>query len=413
MPVWSLWYLLLALILFHSVFCSEAHNKGSTVKQHKESLLKFFKLNDENPTSENATLNITNSPGRCGLLTKKLCAQKHKSKSNTVKKSFRPYYYDDDDDEDSDDYDETADDDDFPEETETGSYRSYAPRDHERPYDDESEDYDRESWRGQNFDDEDSEPRERPGYEGDMDDWDWDSPRRHGERHTFKDRERWRSHDVPQDDDEFEPSYSTQYRHHPRHSHYRHYHHQYRPPVHASYRTFSQAAPSWPTYFQEYSRRSPFAAPVPYVTNPASVDWTRGLASYQPRWQPRYYPPVAATSAPQSFNTRLAGPSSLNPYQQNILSYQNRESNSFFIPPYHVSSPSYLRATTRNLVDFTIPNSLPGVAASSPRLSHHIYHYPPVVSHSRHIISPFSRPFIRRREFSDAVLNRLRDMNLH
>lgn len=159
---------------------------GSTVKQHKESLLKFFKLNDENPTSENATLNITNSPGRCGLLTKKLCAQKHKSKSNTVKKSFRPYYYDDDDDEDSDDYDETADDDDFPEETETGSYRSYAPRDHERSYDDESEDYDRESWRGQNFDDEDSEPRERPGYEGDMDDWDWDSPRRHGERHTFK-----------------------------------------------------------------------------------------------------------------------------------------------------------------------------------------------------------------------------------
>ena len=157
---------------------------GLTIKQHKESLLKFFKLNDENPTSQNATLDITNSSGKCGLLTKKLCVQKHKNKSNTVKKSFRPYNYDDDDDdeEDSDDYDETPDDDDISEETERGSYRSYAPRDHERPYDDESEDYDRESWRGENFDDEDSEP----GYEGDMDDWDWDSPRRHRERHSFR-----------------------------------------------------------------------------------------------------------------------------------------------------------------------------------------------------------------------------------
>lgn len=156
---------------------------GSTIKQHKESLLKFFKLNDENAISQNATLDITNSSGKCGLLTKKLCVQKHKNKSNTVKKSFRPYNYDDDDEEeDSDDYDETPDDDDFSEETARGSYRSYAPRDHERPYDDESEDYDRESWRGENFDDEDSEP----GYEGDMDDWDWDSPRRHRERHSFR-----------------------------------------------------------------------------------------------------------------------------------------------------------------------------------------------------------------------------------
>ena len=157
---------------------------GSAIKQ---SLLKFFKLNDENPTSENATLNITNSLGKCGLLTKKLCTQKHKSGSNTVKKSFRPFYYDDDDEEDSDDYDETPDDDeDFPEEGETGSYRSYAPRNHERPYDDESEDYDRESWREQNYDDEDSEPQERSGYEGHIDDWDWDSPRRHRGRDTFK-----------------------------------------------------------------------------------------------------------------------------------------------------------------------------------------------------------------------------------
>lgn len=159
---------------------------GSTVKQHKESLLKFFKLNDENPASENATLNITNSSGKCGLLSKKLCAQKHKSNSNTFKKSFRPHYYDDDDEEDSDDYDETPDDEDFPEEAETGSYRSYAPRDHERPYDDEYEDYDSESWRGHDFEDEDSEPHERPGYEGDMDDWDWDAPRPHRERHAFK-----------------------------------------------------------------------------------------------------------------------------------------------------------------------------------------------------------------------------------
>ena len=155
---------------------------GSTIKQHKESLLKFFKLIDENPTSQNVTLDTTNSSGKCGLLTKTLCFQRHKSKSNTVKKSFRPYYYDDDDDdEDSDDYDETPDDDDFPEETERGSYRSYAPWDHERPFDDESEDYESESWRG-HFDDEDSEP----GYEGDMDDWDWDSPRRHRKRHSFK-----------------------------------------------------------------------------------------------------------------------------------------------------------------------------------------------------------------------------------
>ena len=227
----------------------------------------------------------------------------------------------------------------------------------------------------------------------------------------FAGRKGWRSDDVLQDNDEFEPSYPPQYRHHPRHSHYRHYHHQYRPPVLASYRSFSQAAPSWPTYFQGYSGRGPFAAPVRYATNPATVDWTRSYTSYQPRWRPQYYPPLAAASASQSFNTRLAGLSSLNPYQQNILSHQNRESNSFFIPPNHVSSPSYVQATTRNFVDFTIPNYLPGVAASSPRLSHHIYS--PVVSRSRHIISPFSRPFIRHREFSDAVLNRLRDMNLH
>ena len=182
----------------------------------------------------------------------------------------------------------------------------------------------------------------------------------------------------------------------------------------ASYRTFSQAAPSWPTYFQGYPGRSPLAAPVQYVTNPAIMDWTRGPTSFQPRWQPRYYPPPAAAQMPQSFNTQLAGPSRLMAYRQNLLNYQNRESNSFFIPPYHVpSSPSYLQATTRNLVDFAIPNSLPGIAASSPRLSHRIYPYPPVVSHPRHIISPFSRPFIRHREFSDAVLNRLRDMNLH
>ena len=100
-----------------------------------------------------------------------------------MKKSFRPYNYDnDDDDEDSDNYDEIPDDDDLFEETERGSYRSYAPRDHERPYDDETEDYDRESWRGQDFDDEDSEP----GYEGDMGDWDWDSPRRRRQRHSFR-----------------------------------------------------------------------------------------------------------------------------------------------------------------------------------------------------------------------------------
>lgn len=226
-------------------------------------------------------------------------------------------------------------------------------------------------------------------------------------------RERWRSHDVPQDDDEFEPSYSTKYHHHPRHTHYRHYHHQYRPPVRANYRTFRQAAPSWPTYFQGYLGRNPLTAPVQYVTNPASMDWTRGPNSYPSSWQPRYYSPPAAASGAQSFNPQLAGPSRLMPYQPNLLNYQNWESNSFFVPPHHVSSPSYLQASTRNVVDFSIPNSLPGIAASFPRLSHRIYYYPPVVSHSKHIISPFSRSFIRHREYSDAVLNRLRDMNLH
>ena len=159
--------------------------------------------------------------------------------------------------------------------------------------------------------------------------------------------------------------------------------------------------------------RNPFTAPVSYVANPASLDCTKGSFSNQPRWQPRYYPPLQAASAQQSFNTQLAGPSSLNPYQQNLLSYHNRESNSFFIPPYRVSSPSHLQATTRNFADFTIPHSLPGAVPSSPWLSHHIYHYPPVVSHSRRVIRPFFRPFLRHREFSDPILNRLRDMNLH
>ena len=174
---------------------------STTIKQHEGSLLKFFRLNDENAVSGNATINITNknerlySARKCGLLVKKLCAKKHKS--NTVKKSFRPHFYDDDYDEDSDAYDEPPDDEEIPEEDETGSYRSYEdsppsrPRDHERLYDDsserlrddESEEYGRE--------DEDSEllDRDRPGYEGDMeddrDDWDWDSPRRHHGRHAF------------------------------------------------------------------------------------------------------------------------------------------------------------------------------------------------------------------------------------
>ena len=125
----------------------------------------------------------------------KLCAQKNESKSNTVKKSFRPHDYDDDDDddddEDYDDYNETPDEEEFPGETEAGSYRSFddspssAPRDHERFYDDESEHYDRDSWQGHDFDDEDYRPLERPGYEHDMDDWDWDLPRRDHGRHAF------------------------------------------------------------------------------------------------------------------------------------------------------------------------------------------------------------------------------------
>lgn len=170
---------------------------GSTIKQHEESLVKFFKLNDESRASGNETFNISNKneslhlSGKCGPLVKKFCAHRHKSKTNTVKKSFRPRDFDDDDDEeDYDDYDETPDDGEFPEDTETGSYRSFddstsAPRDHERLYDDESDDYDRESWQGHDFEDEDSRPHDRPGYEDDIDDWDWDSPRRHRGRHAF------------------------------------------------------------------------------------------------------------------------------------------------------------------------------------------------------------------------------------
>lgn len=165
---------------------------GSALKQHEVSLLKFFKLNEENRSE---TLNISNKnetlhpSGKCGHLVKKLCARKHKSKSNTVKKSFRPYDDDDDDDDEEgyDDYDETPDDEEFPEETERGSYRSFdtIPPSAIRDYEDDESDYDREPWQGHDFEDEDSRGHDRPGYEGDMDDWDWDSPRRHHGRHTF------------------------------------------------------------------------------------------------------------------------------------------------------------------------------------------------------------------------------------
>ncbi|KAL9980876.1 hypothetical protein ACROYT_G009515 [Oculina patagonica] len=411
-----LWYPLVTWI-FYSVFCCEAHNKGSTIKQHEESLLKFFKLNDESRASGNETVNISNKneslhlSEKCGPLVKKLCAHRHKSKTNTVKKSFRPRDFDDDDDEeDYNDYDEAPDDEEFPEDTETGSYRSFddsrpsAPRNHERLYDDDSDVYDRESWQGHDFEDEDSRSHDRPGYEDDTDDWDWDSPRRHRGRHSFSSSERW--HDLPQDDD-YEPDYPPQYHHHSRHPHYHHHH--YRPQVHASFRTLGQATPSWLTYSQGYPRGSPYPSPAQYVSNPMStIRWTNP-ATYQPRWQPRYY--SLPTVAPNSFNTQLAGPSRVNLYQQRTVSYPERESNSFFIPPYHVSSPSYLQATTRNLVDFASPN--PGMAATLPRLSNHIYHYPRVVAHPRHFIGPFRRPFLRHQEFPDSVLNSLRDLNLH
>ncbi|KAJ7373830.1 hypothetical protein OS493_009152 [Desmophyllum pertusum] len=149
-----------------------------------------------------------------------------------------------------------------------------------------------------------------------------------------------------------------------------------------------------------------------------SMSWVRSPASYQTWQQPGYHGYNPVTTIPSHyFNTQLAAPSNLNPYQQNIISHPQGESNSFFIPPYHhVSSPpSYLQATTRNLVGFVTPHSLPGIAANLPRLSHHIYHYPRVFSRPRHhqfTRGPFSRSFPRHQEFPDVVLNSLRDLNL-
>ena len=100
----------------------------------------------------------------CNQLFKGICAHKLKSKSNNVKKSFRPNDYDDDD---YDDDDEASDDEEFSEEA----------RDHEKLFDDEA------------GDDGDYGPRhERPGFDdgidSDMDaDWDWESPRQYYGKH--------------------------------------------------------------------------------------------------------------------------------------------------------------------------------------------------------------------------------------
>ena len=178
---------------------------GSAAKFPKQSLLKFFTLNNdfvasgESKESEHISGNVksnisekivpslNSTPLTCeqhstGTPGKKLCTKKHKS--NAVKKSFRPHDYDDDEDCDdprSDD-DESPDDEELPEEDMAGLDRAFEdspprPRDPESL--DESED-DRETRRRPEFED---DPRDMPGYEDDLDGEregpDWEPPRRH------------------------------------------------------------------------------------------------------------------------------------------------------------------------------------------------------------------------------------------
>lgn len=162
--------------------------------------------------------------------------------------------------------------------------------------------------------------------------------------------------------------------------------------------------PRWPPQPRYYS-------PQTVALNSLNTQLA-GASSYQPRWPPlpRYYSPH--TVALNSLNTQLAGSSRLNPYQQKTLSYPQQESNSFFIPPYHVSPPSYVQATTRKLAEIGAPPH-PGIGGTLPRLSHHIYHYPRVVSRARRLNGPLRRLFLRHQEFPEAFLNGLRDLNLH
>lgn len=148
-----------------------------------------------------------------------------------------------------------------------------------------------------------------------------------------------------------------------------------------------------------------------YVSNSAGAGWIQAPASSNAGWQPRFY--LNQGPATNMFKSQLAGTSSWGTYQQNVYNYPHRESNSFFIPPYSASSNPHLQVTTQNSVQFSPANFLHGIAASVTPLSHHIYQYPRVIYSSRHFAGPFSRSFPKHREFSDAVLNRIRDQNLH
>ena len=163
--------------------------------------------------------------------------------------------------------------------------------------------------------------------------------------------------------------------------------------------------PSWQSpYTQIYQAFYPTSAP--YTPHPARL---ATFPSGQASWQPPYL----------RMNTRhllnAVGPSVINPYLQNTFTYPHRETNSFFIPPRRVSSTPYLEATARNLVSFT--RTIPDIAATLPRLSDSVYHYPRVIpgvaSRSRHFGGHLSGPFLRHSEFPDAVLNRIRELNLH
>lgn len=225
----------------------------------------------------------------------------------------------------------------------------------------------------------------------------------------ISDRARWRSHHHhPEydDDDDYEPSYYPRFHHHPRRVHYHHnqYHH---PAVDA--RTFGQARPSWPPYTQGYQSFTTTPAPVPYA--PYSVGWTNSPA-VQTNWQSPYF----SSAALQSFNA--IGPRVINPYLQNTFNSPQQQTNSFFVPSSsHLvqSSPAYLEATARNVVSFT--RTLPGIAATLPRLSHDIFHYsrfnPLSGSRRNHFARQSSGPLPRHSEFPDAFLNRIREMNLH
>ena len=100
---------------------SDYRHTGSTTVQQEASLLKFFKLNGDNYVARNTAINFTNKnetfnhSRNCNLFIKGMCVHKLKSKSNNVKKSFRPNDYDDDDYDDDDD--EAPDDEEFSEET--------------------------------------------------------------------------------------------------------------------------------------------------------------------------------------------------------------------------------------------------------------------------------------------------------